>query len=163
MGTFRHRHAGRVRRAGAGVSRRRAGGVPQPGTGSGKTRWKIAAAAPLLLIALSGLRIGFLPYYEKDNYAGAAQTVRINPDRRRYLYQGDRITFLYYRISRDLYPNMVQINNITIKQFDRFRKVDRRETVVILANKPEFDRHHLWKHVKGRNEQRLNIFRIIEL
>ncbi len=137
---------------------------------SGKRWLWIPGAAVILLTVLSGLRTAYLPYYEKDNYAAAARLALSLPERELLLYQGDRITFEYYglfgeqyeKIDRENPPAVIQISNI--RPEDLTELLNRgQKTVVILKNKPEFDRHHLWDTLKGKREHRFNVFKVIEL
>ncbi|MBQ6353125.1 MAG: hypothetical protein IJJ28_07655, partial [Lentisphaeria bacterium] len=126
---------------------------------------KAVAVLWFAMTVLSGLNIRLLPYYLKDDYAGAVREARRLSRGGPILFQGDRITFGYYGL-HGAFPDAVRTENANVN----ISNVDASELkaqygsmpcTVILSEKPEFDRHGLCRTFRPGEGSAVNSFRIL--
>ena len=129
---------------------------------SKKMFYRAGAILIISLSTISGLRIMFDKYYEKEDYKGVVSYVNETKEGM-FFFQGDSLIYNYYGIDFNN-PKFQMVNNFEIEDLNNHSNTSKENTplFLILSSRKEFDLGGLYHKTYESSDVKYNSFRIVQ-
>ena len=136
------------------------GSIIQSMAASKKVIYITGAVLIVGLTTISGLRIMFDKYHEKEDYKGVAAYIN-DAKQGTFFIQGDTLIYNYYGVDLSSHK-ILTINNVNIEELNSISSEKEAPLYLVLSSRSEFDSEKLYYTTYGTDDIKYNSFRIVQ-